>query len=229
MENVKQHFEAEAQEFDSIILRLIPYYEQMVDALVLALPFGSAQPIRVIDLGCGTGTIARRIKDRYPQAQITCVDIAEKMLAIAQTKLGQGSDMRYQLANFEHYEFDAAYDIAVSSLALHHLVTDDDKLKFYKKIYAGLRPKGVFYNADVILAASAHLQDLYMEKWQDYMRLNVSSEEVDQKWLPAHYDEDHPAKLMSQLDWLHHMGFVEVDVVWKYFNFAVYGGLKPAA
>ena len=46
--------------FDAIIRRLIPFYEQMINALVLALPCNSSQPIRVIDLGCGTGTIARR-------------------------------------------------------------------------------------------------------------------------------------------------------------------------
>ncbi|HEY9813411.1 MAG TPA: class I SAM-dependent methyltransferase [Candidatus Sericytochromatia bacterium] len=230
MEKVKQHFEEEAQEFDAIIRRLIPNYEQMLDALVTALPFNQLQPIRVVDLGSGTGTIARRIKDVYPQAQVTCVDIAEKMLQIAQVKLGDaGDDLRYQLANFEDYEFDTTYDVAVSSLALHHLVNDDDKIKFYKKIYDCLTIGGVFYNADVILGSSSHLQERYMEKWREYMRLQVSVEEIEQKWIPQHYDEDHPASLMSQLAWLRDLGFTEVDVIWKYYNFSVYGGRKSAA
>ncbi|NEQ43008.1 MAG: methyltransferase domain-containing protein [Leptolyngbya sp. SIOISBB] len=229
MEKVKQHFEEEAQEFDAIIRRLIPYYEQMLDALVLALPFKPSQPIRAIDLGCGTGTIARRIKDIYPQAQITCVDIAEKMLDIAQTKLGNAGDVRYQLANFDDYEFDSSYDVAVSSLALHHLVSDEDKIKFYKKIYACLKPKGIFYNADVILGSSSHLQECYMEKWREYMRLHVSAAEIEQKWIPQHYDEDYPASLMSQLAWLQDIGFADVDVIWKYYNFSVYGGRKLGA
>jgi tRNA (cmo5U34)-methyltransferase len=228
MEKVKQHFEQEAQGFDAIIRSLIPYYEQMIDALVLALPFSQFQSIRVIDLGCGTGTIARRIKDAYPQAQITCVDIAEKMLQIAQTKLGDSGDVHYQLANFENYEFNSDYDVAVSSLALHHLVSEDDKIKFYEKIYACLSPGGVFYNADVILGSSSHLQECYMEKWREYMVLQVPVEEIEQKWIPQHYEEDHPSKLMNQLDWLRDMGFAEVDVIWKYYNFAVYGGYKPS-
>ncbi len=227
MEKVKQHFEEEAQEFDEIIRRLIPYYEQMLDALVTALPFNQDKSIRVVDLGCGTGTIARRIKQIYPLAQITCVDIAEKMLQIARVKLGEaGSDLRYQLANFEDYEFDTKYDVAVSSLALHHLVCDEDKIQFYRKIYDSLTPGGVFYNADVILGSSSHLQELYMEKWREYMRRQVSVEEIEQKWIPQHYDEDRPASLMNQLAWLCEIGFVEVDVIWKYYNFSVYGGRK---
>jgi tRNA (cmo5U34)-methyltransferase len=230
VEKIKQHFEEEAQEFDAIIRRLIPNYEQMLDALITALPFNQCQPIRVVDLGCGTGTIAKRIKNAYPLAQVTCVDIAEKMLQIAQVKLGEpGDDLRYQLANFEDYEFDVTYDVAVSSLALHHLISDDDKIKFYKKIYACLALGGVFYNADVILGSSSDLQERYMEKWREYMSLQVSVEEIEQKWMPQHYDEDHPASLMSQLAWLQDMGFEEVDVVWKYYNFSVYGGRKLVA
>lgn len=151
------------------------------------------------------------------------------MLQIAQTKLGDSGDVRYQLANFESYDFDSVYDVAVSSLALHHLVSEDDKIKFYKKIYSCLSPGGVFYNADVILGSSPHLQKRYMEKWHEYMNLQVSVEEIEQKWIPQHYDEDHPSKLTNQLDWLRNLGFAEVDILWKYFNFAVYGGCKPAA
>lgn len=228
MEKIKQHFEEEAKEFDAIIRRLIPYYDRMLDALVTAIPFDLAQPIRVIDLGCGTGTVARQIKDIYPQARITCIDIASKMLQMANLKLGD-SNTRYQLANFENYDFDATYDVAVSSLALHHLVTDDEKIEFYQKIYDSLSPGGVFYNADVILGSSSLLQELYMNKWREYMQLNVSVEEIEQKWIPKYYEEDRPAKLMSQLAWLQEIGFIEVDTIWKYYNFAVYGGCKPTA
>ena len=36
---VRDHFEAEAHEFDGVILRLIPFYPQMLDALVTSIPF----------------------------------------------------------------------------------------------------------------------------------------------------------------------------------------------
>ena len=62
MDTVKRHFEEEAGEFDRIIVTLIPYYLQMVESLALAIPFEISAPIRVLDLGCGTGTVARRVK-----------------------------------------------------------------------------------------------------------------------------------------------------------------------
>ena len=43
---------------------------------------------------------------------------------------------------------------------------------------------------------------------------------------PLMYEEDRPAVLMEQLSWLKDLGFADVDVVWKYYSFAVYGGRK---
>ena len=53
----------------------------------------------------------------------------------------------------------------MSSLALHHLETDDDKLGFYEKVYAALNPGGMFINIDVVLGGDENLQSVYMEKW----------------------------------------------------------------
>ena len=38
IDTVKSHFEAEAEEFDKIILKLIPHYTEMINALVLSIP-----------------------------------------------------------------------------------------------------------------------------------------------------------------------------------------------
>ena len=40
-------------------------------------------PLRILDLGCGTGEITRRLADLYPQAQVVGVDILESNLALA--------------------------------------------------------------------------------------------------------------------------------------------------
>ena len=180
----------------------------------------------MIDLGCGTGTIARRITETFPQARVTCLDLAENMIEMAKLKLADFANTRFQVGDFTNYKFDATYDVAVSSLALHHLVTDEDKIGFYRKIHASLNPHGVFYNADVVLGSSETIQKAYIEKWKDFMKRHVAEAEINHKWLPQYQAEDRPAKLMNQMTWLTNLGFQEVDVIWKYYNFAVYGGRK---
>ena len=226
MNKVKEHFEQEAHEFDEIIIKLIPYYLQMLEALISSIPFECDQKISVIDLGCGTGTISKLIKEKYSNATITCLDIAENMLEISKTKLQKFSGIEYTIADFNKFCFGDTYDVVVSSLALHHLVTGQDKIDFYNKIYAALNPGGFFANADVILASSDSLQKNYIEKWKLFMQNNVPVEEIENKWIPKYKAEDRPAKLIDQLDWLKDVGFINIDIIWKYYNFAVYCGMR---
>jgi tRNA (cmo5U34)-methyltransferase len=228
MKKVKDHFEEEAHEFDQIIIKLIPYYPQMLDALITSVPYPEDKKIKVIDLGCGTGIITKMVKARYPLAVIHCVDIAKNMLEVARHKLSAYPDLTYEEADLSHYSFPDSYDAVLSSLALHHLALDKDKMDFYSKVYAALNPGGVFFNADNVLGSNGILQENNMVHWKYFMRKSVTQDELH-KWMDTSKKEDHPAILMEQLHWLRAIGFVDTDVIWKYFNFAVYGGFKRSS
>ena len=225
-DKIKSHFEEEAKEFDETILKLIPHYEEMINALISPIPFNHEDSIKVLDLGCGTGTITQSLKKKFKNAEITCLDLAENMIEMAKIKLNEYNDIDYITGDFYHFNFPEKYDVIVSSLALHHLVTDNDKIEFYKKIYDSLSGNGVFFNADVVLGSNDYLQRLYLEKWKEFMNLRVSMEEIEEKWIPTAEEEDNPSKLVDQLKWLHDIGFKDVDVIWKYYGGAVYGGFK---
>jgi len=219
-ERIWAHFEGEAKEFDIIIQKLIPGYNEMIDALVSILPFSKESEFSLMDLGCGTGTISKAVRKSYPKAAVTCVDIAGKMLEIAKDKIG--GKVNCIQADFNSFDFKERYELILSSLALHHLENDDDKLEFYKKIYSALTPNGTFVNIDVVLGSSERLQSVYMEKWREFMAKNISEEEIKNKWLPNYYAEDRPAKLTTHLEMLKTCGFSAIDVIYKYYNFAVY-------
>lgn len=226
MQNIKAHFEAEAAQFDSIIRRLIPYYEQMLTALVDAIPLAPETRFSVLDLGCGTGAVSLAILKRFPQARITLLDLSPKMLAIARERIPQTNLSQVIESNFAEWNWPDRYDVIASSLALHHLPTEAEKAVFHDRIYAGLQTGGTFVNADVVLAGSARMQDVYLERWKQYMTRTTPIAEVETEWLPRYYAEDIPASLAFHLESLRQSGFQEVDVYWKYYNFAVFGGLK---
>ena len=223
---IKEHFETEAFEFDSHIVRIIPYYEQMITALIDSVHFEQLAAIRIIDLGCGTGTVAKQLGDKFPNSTIVCLDIASKMIEIAKYKLSGRKNTEFIVGDFSNIDFKEPFDVVVSSLALHHIQTDEEKKEFYKEIYAILKKSGQFLNADVVLATTDYQQNINMNRWIDYMNKSVPMDEIQQRWLPAHKTEDRPSKLIDQLKWLDEIGFETVDVIWKYYNFSVYGGTK---
>jgi tRNA (cmo5U34)-methyltransferase len=226
LENVKEHFEQEAEEFDKTILKLIPFYNEMIHSMINAIPFDDSQPIRVLDLGCGTGNISKAVKERFPNAMISCIDIAENMIQMAKIKLDKYENIEFYTGNFFEFNFKENYDVVVSSLALHHIEKDEDKKQFYSRIFDVLKYHGVLLNADVVLGSTKVLSQIYREKWIEFMLKNVPANEVEEKWLPKQLEEDFPASLTDHMKWLVETGFKDVDVVWKYYGLAVYCGTR---
>jgi len=223
---IKNHFEKEADQFDSIIIKIIPYYETMLSALIDSIHFDTNDAIRIIDLGCGTGTIAKRLSEKFPNAKIVCLDIASNMINIAKHKLSDHKNTEFIVGDFSKINFEEQFDVVVSSLALHHIESDEEKKDFFQKIYTILGKNGQFINADVVLASNDFLQNLYLDRWIEFMNKSVSLDEINNRWLVNYKNEDRPSRLVDQLHWLEDIGFTAIDVVWKYFNFSVYTGIK---
>jgi tRNA (cmo5U34)-methyltransferase len=226
LKDVKDHFEEEAKGYDELILKLIPNYNEMIKSLIASIPFENSIPIKVLDIGCGTGNITFEVKKRYPHAHVTCIDLAENMIEIAQFKLSKYDDIEYHVTDLRDFQFDNDYDLIISSLALHHLQTDGEKIAIYRKIYDALKDGGVFYNADTVMASNEYLEKISIEYWKAFMLETISIKEIEEIWLPKYYEEDYPAPLISHVDWLRQVGFKDVDITWKYVMGAVFGGVK---
>jgi ubiquinone/menaquinone biosynthesis C-methylase UbiE len=72
-------------------------------------------PLRILDLGCGTGEITRRLAQRYPQATLQGIDILEGNLALARRDSGAfGQRIAYEQGDaFALQLADARFDLVV--------------------------------------------------------------------------------------------------------------------
>ncbi len=225
-ENARKHFDKDAEEYDGFIPKVVPYYYEKIMALVNALPFPDDSSLEILDLGSGTGAVTRVIKERYPEARVTCLDVSENMLAKAEERLNNFRGITFVPGDFNSIEYEEEYDAVVTSLALHHLGSEAKKLENYRRIYRALKPGGVFYNADVVAGPGSYLEALYIEKWKEFMRKSFSEEEIENEWLRRHAEEDHPVSLHIHFKLLQEAGFKEIEVVWKYYHGAVFGGVR---
>jgi len=69
----------------------------------------------VIDLGCGTGELTRRLKERLPESDVVGIDSSEEMLRRAREHEGAG--LRFERATIE--EIAGAWDLVFSHAAIH--------------------------------------------------------------------------------------------------------------
>ncbi len=103
--------------------------------------------MKVLDLGCGTGTLTLMLKRAHPEAHITGVDGDSEVLNIARDK-SRGTDIQWEEGLVSSLPYpDSAFDRVVTSLVIHHLVTDDKRLAF-REIFRVLKPRGELHVLD---------------------------------------------------------------------------------
>ncbi|MCZ8518672.1 MULTISPECIES: class I SAM-dependent DNA methyltransferase [Paenibacillus] len=110
------------------------------------------QPRTVVDLGCGTGSIA------VPLAQmgyeVIGIDLSEDMLAVAQGKaddaktsrsLPPGGSVTFLQQDLRDWELGRPADAVISFCdCFNYLLEEDDVEQAIRQAYAGLKPGGVF-------------------------------------------------------------------------------------
>lgn len=222
---IKDHFEEEAVRFDKFFFKVAPRYEEMMSALVDALPFKKRDRLKVIDLGCGTGNLSKKIISAYPNARIICLDMAENMLKMARVKLKDNNNIKFWLGDIRDFDLSDKYDVILASLVLHH-IEKKDKPRFYRKLYNALSKKGVFFCIDIFISADKHLQKLHMNKWKEFMSTNGLPVKMINDMICRHQAEDRPVIFEDELGIMRKAGFRRVDVILKHYNFALYGGGK---
>lgn len=77
--------------------------------------YGLSGPLRILDLGCGTGEITQRLAERYPQARLIGIDILDGNLAVARgNSAAFGERIAYALGDaFALAQGDAEFDLVV--------------------------------------------------------------------------------------------------------------------
>ncbi len=87
-----------------------------MDPLADGIALAGSEPTRILDLGTGTGAAAAWLAERYPDAQVTGVDVAEEMVRLARDRVGAGDEkrLRFEVADAAALEFETgAFDLVV--------------------------------------------------------------------------------------------------------------------
>ena len=105
----------------------------------------------VLDVGCGTGTLAIAAKARAGSGGEVCgVDPSPEMVTRARRKaVKAGVEVRIETATAEGLPFlDGTFDLVLSTLMLHHL-SEEGRQQAIQEIARVLRPGGRFLAVDI--------------------------------------------------------------------------------
>ncbi len=105
---------------------------------------------RVLDLGCGTGTLTLLMKQRHPEAEVVGLDADPRVLEIGRAKAARaGLDIVFDQGMADQLPYpDSSFDRVVSSLMFHHLAREP-KQRAMREVLRVLRPGGELVLADL--------------------------------------------------------------------------------
>ena len=223
--SVATHLAISPTKYDARIRGLIPLYDELIAEVARALGH-AARPVRtIVDLGIGTGALARACLERAPGARVWGIDADVSMMAIARTRLGRLSGRVTMTTGSFLDEALPVCDAIVASYSLHHIRTSRQKRAFYKRCYAALRPGGVLINGDCAPASTTRGFARDLDVWFAHLGKTFGSRARGRRVYESWADEDTYVPLAEELNLLERAGFA-VDVPWRRSPFAVIVGCR---
>lgn len=221
-----QYFDRHACRYDELIESVAFQLDDAYDYLAQFVSGSQAEkrPLRVLELGIGTGGFTKHLLRRNPAAIVTGVDASSRMLDNAAQNLAVYGDR----VSLIHGEFPAAipdgeYDCVVSAIALSFYSIDYPAV--FRRVHQVLQQGGIFAYA-VNVAQNAMSVDRVLLQM---LRQQMSLTEEQLVWLKSIKEKVNLYQVPA--DWhrssLNHGGFVDVDCIYLRHKLGIFSGAKP--
>ena len=208
---------ASIENFDEHIDNSIFGYSTLNDSIVKMSEYFIEDGANVYDIGCSTGELLQRLKNRHPNA---------KYFGIEQEKniIKQRDDINILQLDIRDINIfnNASFITSVFTL---QFINKKDRQGIIDKVYKGLNSGGGFIIAEKIISDSAKIQDIFTFQYYDFKAKNFTSDEI----LSTERDLRKimkPTTLQDNIEMLSSAGFKTYDVFWKSFNFIAILAIK---
>lgn len=216
--------------FDDMLDRSVPFYKECQQMVVDLAQHFAQRNSTVYDLGCSTGTLLRHMVKAIPKTKnihFVGLDNSEAMLKKAHGKL-KGHLKRCDLVEAD---LNSDFQLSNASVVIMNytlqFIPPNRRATLLKKIYEGLQPGGGLILIEKVRGESGGLNDLFVEEYHHYKQKQGYSKMEIAKKREALENVLVPLKPGKNRDLLVAAGFRQVDVFFKWFNFAGFIAIKP--
>lgn len=232
-DEARDYYRELGRDYPVRIRQLVPAYDAMVEALVDLLRLAAAgvpggertggdAPPRVLDLGIGEGTLARRVLEALPGIRLTGVDASATMLERARERLDDhGERIALIRADLAELEPPSPLGAAYSSLTLHNLPRPG-KLALLRRLRGALESGAGLVWADLIRHPDPALQEHFTRRRKERARRSGCPEDFIAWNFEKESGDDHPLTPEGTLEVGREAGFRVVSAAWLRGVFGVF-------
>jgi SAM-dependent methyltransferase len=141
-------------------------YAGWADYVLDLLDAHDARPRSVLELGCGTGSLALEVVERLGKVRFLATDRSPAMIRVARAKaktLGRSAlTLRFDVADFTDFAFNERFDVGLLLYdGLNYLLDDADVAALLARAHDALAPGGLFVVDQSTPATSVNNADFF--------------------------------------------------------------------
>ncbi len=220
-----------AEVFDDMVSRSVPFYDEIHRIIIDLVKRLELDNQVIYDVGCSTGTTISLIdkflkESKNETANFVGIDNSGPMLEKCRAKLSRKKISNVELIcdSIENIELQKSM-LTIMNYTLQFIDTNK-RPELLNKIYRSLNPGGIFILSEKIKCTNHTINDLLIDLYHDFKRRNGYSElEISQK-REALENVLVPLTPEKQIELLKEAGFKKVEVIFRWYNFACFIGIK---
>ncbi|MEC9093092.1 MAG: carboxy-S-adenosyl-L-methionine synthase CmoA [Planctomycetota bacterium] len=214
-----------AEVFDDMISRSVPLYEEVQQLIPSLAGLLDHDPIKVVDLGCSTGTSLIHLAEKLPERNLELigVDNSRPMIEQCEKKIAaRGLADRVSIFHEDIRQF-AFEDVSIVLMNYTlQFVPIDSRLKLLDQIRNALRPGGFLILSEKFIHDDVQFDQSLVELYFDYKRQKGYSELEISRKRDALENVLVPFSVKENERLLLDAGFDEMELILKWFNFGTF-------
>jgi len=217
--------ESVAQVFDDMISRSVPLYTDVQRVLPVLAGLLDHPVIKVVDLGCSTGTSLIQLAQALPHRrfELIGVDNSQAMLDKCAEKLStQGLQAEVELVRADIRDFEPR-DVSIVLMNYTLQFVDlPSRPALLSRICQSIRPGGFMLVSEKVSHHQVAVDDALVELYFEFKRRNGYSELEISRKRDALENVLVPVTVDENLRLFRTAGFTDVELLLKWFNFATF-------
>ena len=218
-----------AEVFDDMLDRSIPMYRTVIELTAAMIRRLAAPGSYIIDLGCSTGTTLLTLSRLLPDLDCNFVGIdnAPAMIDKARRKAemySKSAVIEFRSQDITQADLQGA-DIILCNYTLQ-FIRPMLRAEFVRRLYDNLAPGGMLIISEKVISTQSLLNRTCIDIYHDFKREQGYSELEIAGKREALENVLIPFSVQENIDLLRKSGFAEVEMFFKWINFASFIAVK---
>ena len=132
------------------------------------------EPRRILEAGCGTGLLTRRLRALYPSASIVSTDLSAGMIAFCRSRFAEEEAIHFACHDFDQPYRESGFDLAVSALSLQW---SSDLHGAFANLAQALNPDGDALISIPLSSSLPQMREMFRNRAIAYQGLKLPEKE----------------------------------------------------